>query len=780
MLRGEEERHGTLRDEAKETSGLTSALLLAYLDRVAGHAAVQAVLGRCGLADCEEELRNENTWFSWETKIALFQATAEVLDQPDFLRELAAFAMDSNIAGGLKMALRTLGSPQFVFRNIVRANARFVRSHVLELVSLGDGFAELRFSEIGGGRRHHRLDCDYTAALLSLIPELFGLPGAQVRHDRCAAAGAEACVFELRWQERPATARRIVLTSLATGAGVGAGVLLLPISLPFVGLGAALATGWVARDHVRWRTEQWRHLERQVADSEQVTHRLFASLQDLVSELRLDEVIAKVTHHAQAAVDGRDFLLLVRDGDGLVCRSSSSLSGEVIAAVEAWANESPTALGEPMLIDDVTSERRLELLADVENPLRSLASAPLNVSGEPLGLLVALGGQQRMFLPRDMSVLQSYAAQVAIALANARLYQKERSLAARDPLTGLLNHRSFHEAIAAELLRCTSEEFHSSLVLIDLDNFKQVNDDDGHAAGDRVLRAAASALADACRREDEAFRIGGDEFALLLPGVEEGDAVTVAERACAAIAGIDARVGASAGVVCAAPGDSDKDALIARADRRLYAAKHSSSPRRERADAGVPQDAHEVAVDLLMAILALHHKKTAQHCDAVENLAGAVASRLGIDAAGRELVRLAAALHDLGKLAVPPAILDKPGALTDDEWELIRRHPIDGADLLLRVTSLSEVAVAVRSSHERWDGRGYPDGLAGHEIPLTARIVAACDAFDAMTADRPYRTALTKAAAIAELEACSGGQFDPAVVEALVAELASVGVALAG
>src|SRR5438105_13600910 len=147
-----------------------------------------------------------------------------------------------------------------------------------------------------------------------------------------------------------------------------------------------------------------------------------------------------------------------------------------------------------------------------------------------------------MFLPRDTAVLESYAAQVAIALVNARLYQNERSLAARDPLTGLLNHRSFHEAVALELKRSSSGQFLSSVVLIDLDNFKQVNDDDGHAVGDRVLRAAANALSEACRRDDLAFRVGGDEFALLLPRIDEETAVTVAERVCAAIGQTDSRM----------------------------------------------------------------------------------------------------------------------------------------------------------------------------------------------------------------------------------------------
>jgi diguanylate cyclase (GGDEF)-like protein len=768
MSEGVEGYRRVLAEEAKETSGVTSALLLAYLDKVGGQAVVEAVLRRCGLADCERELRDENTWFSWETKIALFEATAEALDRPDFVTEMAAYAMDANVAGALKLALRTLGSPQFVFRNIVRANARFVRSHLLEVLKLEEGYATLRFSDIGDSRRHHRLDCEYTAGLLARVPELFGLPAAEVSHSQCRVTGAQACIFELHWQERPATGRHLIASAAGTAVAATASALFLPIALPFAGLGGALVGGVVIREHVRWRGDQWRHLKRQVEDSEQVAERLFASLQDLVSDLRLDEVVAKVTRHARAAVGGREFLLLVREGDGLVCQSSSDLCHDSIAAVEAWANESPIALGSSLLIDDVVTQPALEPLARLENPLCSLASAPLNVSGEPLGLLVALGGQQRMFLPRDMSVLESYAAQVAVALANARRYQNERSLAERDPLTGLLNHRSFHETVAAELRRCSAGQFHSSLVLIDLDNFKQVNDDEGHAAGDRVLRAAAHALAETCRREDLAFRIGGDEFALLLPGVEEADAIKVAERACTAIGEIDARMGASAGVVCATPNDGDKDALIAQADRRLYARKCCSASRRE---PGPTLGTRQLAVEALVAALQLHDHATAQHCGRVEELAVRLAERMGMDHRGCELVRHTAQLHDLGKLAIPAQLLNKPGALTEDEWRVVRRHPIDGAELLVKATGLRRVAAAVLASHERWDGRGYPEGLRGEDIPLAARIVFACDAFEAMTSDRPYRAAMDLDTALMELQECAGSQFDPSVVSALVAEL---------
>lgn len=764
-----------LRGEAAETSGVTSALLLDYLDQVGGPDAVLAVLRRCGLEDCAADLRDENSWFSWETKIQLFEATAAVLDKPDFLTEMAGTALDSNVAGALKVALRTLGSPQFVFRNIVRANARFVRSHVLELLKLENGHAVLRFSEIGDGHRYHHLDCAYTAGLLALVPGLFGLPAAQVSHAQCAADGADACVFELHWMERPRTAVRVALGACALATALAMSAVLLPVALPWVGAVAAVFAALVAHERHRWRREQWRHLQRQVEDSEEVAQRLFASLQDLVSDLRLEEVVAKVTRNAQAAVGGKEFLLLVRGPDRLVCQSSSGLPDDATAAVEAWANESPSVLDGSLLIDDVTALPALAPLAGIENPLCSLASAPLNAIGEPFGLLVALGGQQQTFLPRDMTVLESYAAQVAIALSNAQLYQTERSLAARDPLTALLNHRSFHEAIDAELERCAKENSRSSIVLVDLDDFKQVNDEDGHAAGDRLLRAAARALSEACRREDLAFRVGGDEFALLLPRLDETEALKIANRVCASIKSLDPRMGASAGVAGVSASGVEKEALLGQADRRLYAAKQAVSRRSRNGSAsGADGLDSQTAIELLTGAMELSHGATIEHCGAVAQMAVAVAERLGSDPAECALIRQSALVHDIGKLAIPRAVLDKPGPLTDAEWELVRRHPADGAELLLRVDSLSALAAAVRASHERWDGRGYPDGLAGEDIPMAARIIAACDAFEAMTGDRPYRVPRTITEALDELRACAGSQFDPRVIDALVAQVSQL------
>jgi diguanylate cyclase (GGDEF)-like protein len=770
VLSGASPPRPKLSAQAREASGVTSALLLAYLDRVGAPNAVADVLRRCGLSGCEAELRDENCWFSWETKIALFEATAEVLDDRDFLVDMAAMALDIKVAGGLKVALRTLGSPQLVYRSIVRANARFNGSHAMELISVGRGQARTRFVEIAGTGRFHRLDCEYSAAMLSIVPELFGLPRAQLTHVQCVGDGADSCVYELRWRERVSVGRRALGAGIASAAALTASALLLPAALPVAIAVPVAGAGLLVRDEVRRRQGTWRQLQREAQDNADVAQRLFASLQDLVSDLQLEEVLSKVTRNAQAAVGGREFALLVREGDDFVCQRSSGLPPGSTAALELWANATGRVCDQCVVIDDVTAVPALAPLADSSMPLCSLASAPLTFFGDTGGLLVALGMQSRTFLPRDVEVLQSFASQVAIALSNARRYHVTKTQADCDPLTGLLNHRSFHDAVdrALKERHCPGN---ACIVLIDLDNFKRINDEDGHGGGDRLLRAAAVALTDACRQGDLAFRVGGDEFALLLDGVDETAAAAAARRTCAVIAALDPRLGASAGLV-AVDGDSTKDALLERADQRLYAAKRGARPAAG-ATSARSTVATQVAVDVLVAALRSHHAATAKHSVDVSELSTRVAARLGASPAELEFVRQAALLHDLGMLAIAQQILSKPGPLDEREWEIVRGHPDRGAEILLQAPGLTRLAAAVRASHERWDGCGYPSGLAGGEIAFAARVVAACDAFDAMVAERPYSPALPIDAALAELAECAGLQFDPDVVAALIAEVSA-------
>ncbi|MCW3029171.1 MAG: Diguanylate cyclase protein, partial [Solirubrobacterales bacterium] len=662
--------------QARETSGVTSALLLAYLDRAGGPDAIAEVLRRCGLSGCEAELRDENRWFSWQTKIALFEATAQVLRNPGFLADMAGLALDLKVAGGLKVALRMLGSPQLVYRSVVRANARFNGSHAMELISIGDGHARARFVDISGERRFHHLDCEYSAAMLRIVPELFGLPSAQLTHLECVGDGADSCVYELRWREHVSVARRVLAAGLASAAALTASAVLLPVAVPAAAALALASTGVLFRAEIGRRRRAWRQLQREAEDNADVAQRLFASLQDLVSDLQLEEVLSKVTRNAQAAVGGREFALLVREGDGFICQISSGLPPASTAALEAWANANGRVPEQCLVIDDVTTVPALARLAGPPMPLGSLASAPLTFFGDTSGLLVALGTQSRTFLPRDVEVLQSFASQVAIALNNARRYHVTKRQADCDPLTGLLNHRSFHDAVD-RALRERDGAGSTYVVLLDLDNFKRINDEDGHRGGDRLLRAAAAALGDACRRGDLAFRVGGDEFALLLAGLDEGAAAAVARRTCAAITALDPRLGASAGWV-ALRQDSTKDSLLEQADQRLYAAKRGEQP-----PAGGTSSrstvATQVAVDVLVAALESHHRATASHSVEVSELSARVAARLDASPTERELVRHAALVHDVGKLAIPLQILNKAGALEPHEWEIVRTHPDRGA-----------------------------------------------------------------------------------------------------
>ncbi len=416
------------------------------------------------------------------------------------------------------------------------------------------------------------------------------------------------------------------------------------------------------------------------------------------------------------------------------------------------------------MIDDVTLVPALEGAAHEESmPLSSLCCAPLVYRGRVLGALVALAAAPHSFLPRDVDLLRSYAVQVAIALANARMFEAQERLAARDPLTGLLNRREFDTALSNEIARCKRHGGGWSLALVDLDGFKGINDANGHATGDLALRETARALAAACRASDSAFRIGGDEFALLLPETPDRAAATAAaERACDGFAAGSLGLSASYGVAVWPDDGVHKDTVMNIADRRLYDMKGG------RTGIGAPVDTTADVLAVLADALEASDPYTAEHTQVVAELCEGVGRRLGLSRAKLRALRHAALLHDVGKIAVPQEILNKPGKLTMEEFEQVKRHSIVGPRMLERVPQLRASLPLIRSAHERWDGHGYPDGLGGDEIPLGARIIAACDAFHAMTSDRPYRDALPHAHAVAELRCCAGTQFDPDAVAALL------------
>jgi diguanylate cyclase (GGDEF)-like protein len=349
-------------------------------------------------------------------------------------------------------------------------------------------------------------------------------------------------------------------------------------------------------------------------------------------------------------------------------------------------------------------------------------------------------------------------------------------LALTDPLTGLGNHRHFHERLQRELARADESGRVVSLCLLDIDDFKRINDRFGHPAGDRMLAQVSTRL----RQGGESFRLGGDEFALLLPGSDETAALVAAQSVVKRISewsiGEAGVITVSAGVATFPQHGRERDTLIRLADGALYWAKEHGKNQVRVAGAADLSEFQALAggADRLARFRAAAARAravdtrdgyTGSHSERVAAIAGAIAERLGLPAAGVELARVAGGLHDLGKLAIPEEILQKPAELTTAEWLVVQRHPQIG-HRMLEGLGPSPVAEWVLHHHERWDGSGYPDGLAGDEIPLGARIVFVADAFDAMTYGRLYRAPLAREEALAEIERCAGAQFDPDVVRA--------------
>jgi diguanylate cyclase (GGDEF)-like protein len=341
---------------------------------------------------------------------------------------------------------------------------------------------------------------------------------------------------------------------------------------------------------------------------------------------------------------------------------------------------------------------------------------------------------------------------------NNRLYELTKHESTTDALTGLANRRKLvndlEERLADEHLQPTL------LMLFDLDGFKGYNDSFGHPAGDSLLARLGARLAAVPGEHGRTYRLGGDEFCLIVP-VEEGEAESLVDAACIALTeqgeGFD--VSTSFGAIMLPEEASTPSEALHLADERLYAQKHLRRVGSDR------------TMKTLIDALIEREPGMQEHREGIPVLAIETGRMLGLRRDQLEELARGAELHDLGKLAVPEEILNKPGPLDEGEWEFIHQHTIVGERILRASVALRNVASIVRSTHERWDGAGYPDGLAGEEIPLASRIIAVCDAFAAMTSTRPYRSAMTPEQALAELERGAGTQFDPNVVRVLTAHV---------
>jgi diguanylate cyclase (GGDEF)-like protein len=327
------------------------------------------------------------------------------------------------------------------------------------------------------------------------------------------------------------------------------------------------------------------------------------------------------------------------------------------------------------------------------------------------------------------------------------------TLATTDALTGLGNRRRLLDDLQRQLQAVTGAR-PGLLMLLDLNGFKNYNDTFGHPAGDALLVRLGHALTEAVAAfGGRAYRPGGDEFCVIAADASERSALEHAASRALSETGQGFTISTAYGSVVIPEDAGDPTEAMRKADNAMYAQKSSG-----RVSAG------RQSADVLLSALTEHHPEIGDHVMGVTELAQAVARRL--DIVGEELARLrdAAVLHDIGKIAIPDTIINKPTALNDDEVAFIRRHTLIGERIITSAPALRSAAPLVRSSHEAFDGSGYPDGLAGDAIPLGARVIAICDAFDAMISRRPYSSPKTIDEALAELRRCAGTQFDPAIV----------------
>jgi two-component system cell cycle response regulator len=394
---------------------------------------------------------------------------------------------------------------------------------------------------------------------------------------------------------------------------------------------------------------------------------------------------------------------------------------------------------------------------------RFMLAVPIGFGLVGVGLLAMMTVVPRNGLAVALAVACLVAVMVRLALAfleNQGLLADSRRESLTDALTGLPNRRSLIDDLTA--LGVAGRDFPRMLAMFDLDGFKTYNDTFGHVAGDQLLARLGHRLGVVVAPHGRAYRLGGDEFCVLLDQMELAPELIIVQAAEAlSDNGTGFMIGTSYGTVTIPDEAGDVSAALHVADTRMYAHKNG-----RRAAIIVSQTR-----DVLLRATAERVADLPGRMLAVGELARDVARRLGLDAETLDLTLRAGELHDVGKIAIPESILNKPAPLSDREWEFIRNHTLIGERILAAAPALQPVAELVRSTHERFDGTGYPDRLAGEEIPLPSRIVFACDAYTAMLSERPYADTMTQRDATTELNRCSGSQFDPRVITALLDEL---------
>jgi diguanylate cyclase (GGDEF)-like protein/putative nucleotidyltransferase with HDIG domain len=482
-----------------------------------------------------------------------------------------------------------------------------------------------------------------------------------------------------------------------------------------------------------------------------------------------------------ALVEGEELNLLALSSEG----SAAWQTGDKLplkGTATAWV----VAHKAPLVAPNLTKESRFWTAKHhLKQGIQSMVFLPLIVNDKAIGSLSLGSRHPNAYSQSQVQLLVQLASRIATPIENARLYAEAEQRARIDQLTGLWNRRHLEERIQVEIGRHSRYGGTFSLIILDLDFFKAFNDSYGHPAGDKLLKQLGAVMRDAIRGTDEAFRYGGDEFAILLPHTTLRDAYEVAERVrdriTSEIKVEDISVTASFGLASWPVDGVRINEIIAAADIALYYAKQSGGNQSHAISellipSPKPPTKLEVeqdrsAFNLICALAAAVDAKdhyAYKHSQKVREYAVALAKSFELAPADIARLSTAALLHDIGKIGISDEILNKVTKLTDEEWEIIKSHPQLGADIVSNVPELASCLAGILYHHEHYDGSGYPAGLKGEAIPLDARILGIVDAFAAMTSARPYRAALSIEEAVGELKRGAGKQFDPNLVNVFI------------
>jgi len=455
---------------------------------------------------------------------------------------------------------------------------------------------------------------------------------------------------------------------------------------------------------------------------------------------------------------------------------NSARQVEETIPLEGTTTEWVTEHKESLYEDNLEQHRRFRTAEHyIREGIRSIVHLPLVVKDDVIGTLIVGCHHPNAYSSRQIQILEHLALQIAMPIENSQLYAKAEHRARVDELTGLFNRRYFEERLKEEIARHSRYNDAFSLLMVDLDTFKDYNDMHGHPAGDRLLNQIGRIIRYAIRGTDQAFRYGGDEFIIILPQTTIDDAYMVAERVRESIA---AEMKAKGAMVTCSEGLANYPSdgtmygeLIGAADTALYYAKRTGGNRIYLSSKILSEPAIEEGANarrgglstvyaLVAAVDAKDHY-TYSHSRKVNVYAVTLAETIGLSPEEVSKISATALLHDIGKIGIPDKMLNKKGKLNQEEWEAVKAHPRLGANIVRNVPGLISCVNGILYHHERWDGSGYPEELKGDGIPLDARIMAIADAFAAMTSLRPYRGALCREKAIKQLRRGAGKQFDP-------------------